>query len=103
MNEPAPHLWMKNISKSFFSSRVLHNVTIEARQGNALALIGANGAGKSTLMNILGGVHITDYGTIVINENAVEIQNPSDAARHNIAFIHKETALLPTMSISDNL
>ena len=75
----------------------------EAYAGEAMALIGANGAGKSTLMNVLGGVISKDTGVITIDGSPVEMHSPSDAMNHGIAFVHQEMAILPTLSIVDNM
>jgi ABC-type sugar transport system ATPase subunit len=96
-------LRMENISKSFPGVQALKGVNLEANQGEVLALIGANGAGKSTLMNVLGGNVIPDEGKILINGAEVNIHSPLDAARHGIAFVHQEMAVLPTMSIADTM
>lgn len=98
-----PLLQMKNISKSFSGIPVLKGVDLEAYAGEAVALIGANGAGKSTLMNILGGVVPTDSGELIINGSCVSIRNPRDASRLGVSFVHQEMALLPTMTVAENM
>ena len=98
-----PFLQITNVSKSFPGVQALQHVDLSAYEGEALALIGANGAGKSTLMNVLGGVTIADRGEIRIANRIVHISDPKAAARNGIAFIHQEMALLPTMSIAENM
>ncbi|MGV8026422.1 MAG: sugar ABC transporter ATP-binding protein [Anaerolineaceae bacterium] len=99
----SPFLQLRNISKEFPGVKALNNVSIDAFRGEVTALVGANGAGKSTLMNILGGVIRKDSGEIFINNEKVEIHNPSDAKLNGIAFVHQELSILPKMSIIDNL
>lgn len=99
----APSLVMTGIKKSFPGVQALKGVSFEAFPGESLAMIGANGAGKSTLMNILGGVVQPDEGQISIDGQETPIHSPSDAARHGIAFVHQELALMPTLSILDNM
>jgi len=94
---------MKSVEKSFPGVKALSNVNVEAYAGEALALLGANGSGKSTLMNILGGVIAADSGKISINERIASIKSPMDAAIHGIAFVHQEMALLPTMTVMENM
>lgn len=98
-----PYLQMTAISKSFPGVQALDNVNIEAYAGEALALIGANGAGKSTLMNVLGGVVRADVGDIRINNQPVTITSPLDATANGIAFVHQEMAMLPTMTVAENM
>lgn len=98
-----PLLRMEGIKKSFPGVQALRGVSLELEAGEALALIGANGAGKSTLMNILGGVVAADAGAIYIDGARAHIRSPKDAARYGIAFVHQEMALLPTMSVAENM
>jgi ABC-type sugar transport system ATPase subunit len=101
MNEVG--LRMVNIQKSFPGVQALKGVSLEAYAGEALALIGANGAGKSTLMNILGGVIRPDAGEVHIHGEPAEIHSPLAAARYGVAFVHQEMAMLPTLTIAENL
>jgi len=96
-------LSMNRVSKSFPGVQALRGVNLEAYAGEALALIGANGAGKSTLMNVLGGVMRQDAGDILIHGEQADIRSPLDAARYGIAFVHQEMAMLPTLTIADNM
>ena len=57
-------LQMTDITKRFFGVTVLDKVSFDVEEGEVHALLGENGAGKSTLMNILGGVHQRDGGTV---------------------------------------
>jgi ribose transport system ATP-binding protein len=98
-----PFLRMVDIRKRFPGVEALKGVTFEAFAGEAAALIGANGAGKSTLMNVLGGVITADSGHIEIDGEQVPIRAPADASRHGVAFVHQELALMPTLSILDNM
>lgn len=63
---------MKNIRKSFGSNAVLKDVSFTLKGGEICALLGENGAGKSTLMNILGGVHQMDSGSISLDGKQVK-------------------------------
>lgn len=96
-------LRMTQVDKQFPGVQALKGVSFEANSGEAVALIGANGAGKSTLMNILGGVVRPDSGEIIINGEEAEIHNPLDAAEYGIAFVHQEMAMLPTLTIAENM
>ncbi len=98
-----PYLQMIGITKQFPGVRALSNVSLAAYAGEAHALIGANGAGKSTLMNILGGVIRADAGEIRIGGKPVAIHSPLDATANGIAFVHQEMAMLPTMTVAENM
>jgi len=98
-----PYLRMIDIAKSFPGVQALKGVNLDAFAGQALGLVGANGAGKSTLMNVLGGVVRADVGHIEILGKTVEINGPLGAALLGIAFIHQELALMPTLSVVENV
>jgi len=98
-------LEMRNITKKFPGVVALNNVSFEVLPQNIHALVGENGAGKSTLMNILSGVY--PYGTydgdIVINGEVCKFRNIKESEAKGIAIIHQELALIPTLSIAENV
>jgi ABC-type sugar transport system ATPase subunit len=96
-------LRMDSIAKSFGAVNAIKTARLEARGGEAIALMGANGAGKSTLMNILGGVVTLDSGQITINGTEVTLRSPRDATRNGIAFVHQELTMFPTMTVAENI
>ena len=97
------YLRVEAVSKRFPGVQALSEVSLEAYPGEALALIGANGAGKSTLMNILGGIVQRDSGNVRLGGENVQFQSPLDATKNGISFVHQEMALLPSMSIAENM
>jgi ribose transport system ATP-binding protein len=96
-------LEMKNIKKSFGSNNVLKDVSFTLKGGEICALLGENGAGKSTLMNILGGVHQMDSGSILIDGKPVEFHTPAQSQEAGIAFIHQELNLINDLPIYENM
>lgn len=97
------HLEMKEIRKSFGQNEVLKAISFAVRGGEIIALLGENGAGKSTLMNILGGVHQMDAGSIVLDGQQVKFQSPRDSQKAGIAFIHQELNLINDLPIYENM
>ena len=101
----APLLQMQAITKDFPGVRALDNVSFEVRPGEIHALCGENGAGKSTLIKILGGVY--PYGTyegqLYINGSEQQFHTVRDAERAGIAIIHQELALIPEMTVAENI
>jgi ribose transport system ATP-binding protein len=95
-------LQFQNVSKGFFGVPVLKDVTLEVERGHIVGLVGENGAGKSTLVNILGGVVPLDSGQMLLEGRAYEPQDPGDADRAGIAFIHQELNLFTNLSIAEN-
>lgn len=96
-------LKMEGIVKSFGNAVAIRQAHLQARGGEAIALMGANGAGKSTLMNILGGVLPRDSGTITLDGREIVLRTPRDAAAQGIAFVHQELTMFPTMTVAENI
>ncbi|MDE0688617.1 MAG: sugar ABC transporter ATP-binding protein [Candidatus Poribacteria bacterium] len=96
---------MQSITKDFPGVRALDDVSFEVRPGEIHALCGENGAGKSTLIKILGGVYPyrTYEGELHINGNEQQFHTVRDAERAGIAIIHQELALIPEMTVAENI
>ncbi len=94
---------MNHIRKSFGSNDVLKDVSLTIKGGEIYALLGENGAGKSTLMNILGGVHQPDQGSIVVDGHPVDFHKPLDSQEKGISFIHQELNLINDLPIYENM
>lgn len=96
-------LQMNHITKCFGSNIVLEDVNFILRKGEVHALLGANGAGKSTLMKILNGILVSYEGEILLNEKAVKLHDPQEAANKGISMIHQELELMDNISIFQNV
>lgn len=98
-------LEMKNITKTFPGVKVLDNVNLQVKKGEIHALVGENGAGKSTLMNVLSGIY--PYGTyegdIIYEGEQCKFQQIKDSENKGIVIIHQELALIPHMTIGENM
>lgn len=98
-------LEMKNITKTFPGVKALDNVNLKVEEGEIHALVGENGAGKSTLMNVLSGIY--PYGTyegdIIYNGEVCKFNKIKDSEEKGIVIIHQELALVPYMSIGENM
>jgi putative multiple sugar transport system ATP-binding protein len=98
-------LRMRGITKTFPGVTALEDVTLAVRRGEIHAICGENGAGKSTLMKVLSGVHPTGSydGEIVFDGEPVRFTGIRDSERRGIVIIHQELALVPHLSIAENL
>lgn len=98
-------LEMKNITKTFPGVKALDNVNLKVAEGEIHALVGENGAGKSTLMNVLSGVYpFGSYeGDIVYNGEICKFSKIKDSEEKGIVIIHQELALVPEMTIGENM
>lgn len=99
-----PHaLEMRGITKIFTGVQALSNVDFSVRPGEVHALMGQNGAGKSTLIKILTGVYERDSGEITVNGRSLNLLTPRDALDAGISAIHQEVAMLPYLSVAENI
>lgn len=98
-------LEMRGITKTFPGVRALDDINFKVRQGEIHCLVGENGAGKSTLMKVLSGVH--KYGTytgdIIYKGETQQFRRIADSEKKGIAIIYQELALIPELSIYENI
>ena len=98
----------KNVTKNYLGNTVLKNINFDIKAGEIHALVGENGAGKSTLMNILFGmpvIHSTGgfEGSLLIDDNPVDIKSPFKAMEYGIGMVHQEFMLIPGFTITENV
>lgn len=98
-------LEMNNITKTFGPVKALSEVNLKVKRGEIHSICGENGAGKSTLMKVLSGVYSQDEfsGEIILNNEKKKFQGIKDSEEEGITIIHQELALIPEMSIEDNI
>ncbi|KQS76957.1 ABC transporter ATP-binding protein [Rhizobium sp. Leaf384] len=98
-------LEMRGITKTFPGVKALDNVNLKVREGEIHALVGENGAGKSTLMKVLSGVYPAGSydGDIVFDGSVRQFKDISDSEHLGIIIIHQELALVPLLSIGENI
>ena len=100
-----PILEMRGITKTFPGVNALENVNLEVLPAEIHAVVGENGAGKSTLMKVLSGVypHGTYTGDIVFEGEERKFASIADSENTGIIIIHQELALVPLLSIAENI
>ncbi|WP_422037849.1 ATP-binding cassette domain-containing protein [Roseibium sp.] len=98
-----PLVEMSNIEKHFGGIRAVNGVSLDLYPGEVVGVLGHNGAGKSCLMRILSGAMIANEGTIKVNGERAEIQNPHDARDLGIETIYQTLALADHLNAPANL
>jgi putative multiple sugar transport system ATP-binding protein len=100
-----PILEMRGMRKTFHGVTALSNVNLTVQEGQIHAIVGENGAGKSTLMKVLSGVYpYGDYeGTIRYQGEECRFRGIHDSEEKGIIIIHQELALVPLLSITENI
>lgn len=94
---------LKHISKRFGSVVANHDVSLQVRHGEILAVLGENGSGKTTLMNMIAGIYFPDEGEIYINGMPAFISSPKDAFNHGIGMIHQHFKLVDVFTATENI
>lgn len=100
-----PILEMKSITKEFPGVKALDNVSFQVKEGEIHCMVGENGAGKSTLMKVLSGVYPTGtyQGEILFEGQPQNFHGIHDSERVGIAIIYQELALVPEMTVYENI
>src|SRR5690606_21371513 len=100
-----PLLEMRGISKSFGVVKALSDVNFTVMPGEIHAFVGENGAGKSTLMKVLSGVYPSGSyeGSIFFDGEERHFRDINDSEALGIVIIHQELALVPLMTIAENI
>ena len=92
----------KDICKSFGSNKVLRDINIQIKKGEAHAFLGSNGAGKSTSIKSITGVYSKDSGEILVEGKKADIKTPQDAEKLGIAVIHQDQQMVPLFDVTRN-
>src|SRR3989304_1436551 len=105
MANQSPILEMKNITKTFPGVKALNNISARVAEGEIHCLVGENGAGKSTLMKVLSGVypHGEYTGEILFGGHVQKFAGIRDSEKAGIAIIYQELALVPEMTVYENI
>lgn len=95
-----PDIELKDIDKSYGSTRVLNDLSLTIRQGEFLTLLGASGCGKSTLLKLLAGLELPDRGSIRRGDSDMLALSPGE---RDCAMVFQSYALYPHMTVGDNI
>ena len=103
-NVPA-RLSFAALSKTFGATRALNKVSLDVLAGEIHGLVGQNGSGKSTLIKVLAGYYEPDAGSrLSIDGAPVRLPlRPGDYSQYGISFVHQDLALIPSLTVLENL
>jgi ABC-type sugar transport system ATPase subunit len=94
---------LAGIHKAFPGVRAIRSATLELLGGEIHAIVGENGAGKSTLIKVITGAHAPDGGVLELYGEPARLSSPAAGLDAGVAAIYQELALVPAMSVRDNL
>lgn len=94
---------LNGLSKKFGTVTALDSVSLTVKAGSIHALLGENGAGKTTLMRIAFGMITPDSGSVSVRGRPVKFSSPADAIAQRIGMVHQHFALVPSMSVAENI
>ncbi len=103
MNERAPVLEAREVTKRFPGVLALDGVSFGLLPGEVRALVGENGAGKSTLIKVVTGVYTPDEGHVYLGGEEVSFASPRDSQAAGISTIYQEINLIPMRSVAQNV
>jgi ribose transport system ATP-binding protein len=103
MNEQAPILEAREVTKGFPGVLALDGVSFQLMPGEVHALVGENGAGKSTLIKVITGVYQPDEGQVLFGGEEVTFASPRDSQAAGISTIYQEINLIPMRSVAQNV
>src|SRR5690606_3860620 len=98
-----PVLELSGVRKTYGRTQALKGVDLTVHAGEVHGLLGKNGAGKSTLIKVIGGIITPDTGSVRVRGREGDLGSPSAALEHKTSVGHQELALVPQMSIAENI
>ena len=91
---------LENLKKSFGKTDVIHDLSIDVKDGELIVIVGPSGCGKSTLLRMVAGLEDANQGNIIIDGKTVNELEPME---RNIAMVFQNYALYPHMSVFGNM
>ncbi len=82
---------------------VLHDVSLEVKEGEMVALLGSNGAGKTTLVNTISGIYKASSGSIIFQGEHIENKPPHYIVKLGIIQVPEGRRILPYLTVEENL
>ena len=91
---------LQNLKKSFGKTQVIHDLSIDVKDGELIVIVGPSGCGKSTLLRMVAGLEDANEGNILIDNKKVNELEPME---RNIAMVFQNYALYPHMTVFGNM
>jgi urea transport system ATP-binding protein len=85
------------------ASHTLRRVGLTAKRGEVTCILGRNGVGKTSLLDALAGQHPVSKGSITLDGLDITRLNPSERARHGVAYVPQGREIFPLLTVEENL
>ncbi|AFQ45416.1 ABC transporter ATP-binding protein [Desulfosporosinus meridiei] len=96
-------LSIKNLGVYHGYVQAINNLSLEAKEGELLVILGANGAGKSTLLGTIAGLYRPSAGEIIFRNNSIAGQKPDQVVKQGISLVPEKREIFSSLSVLDNL
>jgi branched-chain amino acid transport system ATP-binding protein len=96
-------LQLIDVTTSYGATEVLHQISLEVKEGELVTLIGSNGAGKTTALRVISGLHKTYQGTVKLGDVNLENYPPDEIVRMGIAHVPEGRRIFPGLTVRENL
>jgi branched-chain amino acid transport system ATP-binding protein len=96
-------LTVENINTYYGTSHILHNVSLEVKEGEIVVLLGRNGVGKSTTLKSIMGIAPSKSGKVTLKGDEITRLTPDKIARKGISFIPEDRRVIPNLTVFENL
>ncbi len=110
MDQQDPLIKLDHVTRAYFvgvrTLYALHDVSLEVRPGEFIALVGPSGSGKSTMLNLIGGIDKPDEGNVWVDGFQVNVQNENTLSKWRggkIGIVFQFFQLLPTLTALENV
>lgn len=98
-----PLLELRNIETFYGPVMAIRGVSMQVRQGQIVALLGANGAGKTTVLKTISGAMEPQKGSVLLAGEPIQGRDPDWVARKGIAHVPEGREVFPFLSVEENL
>lgn len=96
-------LSLRNVNTYYGYSHILHDLSIDVKEGEIVVLLGRNGVGKSTTMKTIMGVQAPRSGEVVFLGERIAGLPPHRIARKGISLIPEDRRVIPNLTVQENL
>lgn len=96
-------LKVEKINVHYGSAQVLHNVTVNVKDGELVCIVGRNGAGKTTLLKTIGGFLHPTTGAVIYDDKPIQILPPEKVARLGIKYVFQDKRVFVDLTVKENI